>query len=301
MTGIQGSSAYQQTMRSWAGVRAEQKAEETSASKVNSSNADPPKSSATKVETKTWKPIDLSSSLVPQKTDYGYTIGNVSLSDKAKDYYEKLKAKFHNLEFIAVSKDMKEQVKKNASAYGNANKMVVLIDEEKLERMATDEDFRNKYEGLIAMSQAKLTEAKNSLTSSGAAVKNFGMSIDENGNEKFFATIEKSLDLQKQRIEEKAAEKREQKAADKKKAEKEADEERIEEARENRAEAADRIGEADEESAKNPWDNSEYITFTSGSLDDLLAKVRAYSIENASAHVMTDEERMIGANIDFKG
>ena len=94
---------------------------------------------SSKVETKSWSPIDTKSSLVPSMTDYGMTIGNVELSDKAKDYLDKLKAKYHNMEFITVSKDMKAQVQQNAAAYGNANKMVVLIDEEKLERMATDE------------------------------------------------------------------------------------------------------------------------------------------------------------------
>ena len=82
------------------------------------------------------------------------------------------------MEFITVSKDMKAQVQMNAASYGNANKMVVLIDEEKLERMATDENFRKKYEGIIATSQAKMMQAKMGLTSSGASVKNFGMSVD---------------------------------------------------------------------------------------------------------------------------
>ena len=104
-------------------------------------------SSAAKVETKGWSPIDTSSSLVPRKTEYGNTIGNVQLSEKTADYLDKLKSKFHNMEFITVSKDMKAQVQQNAAAYGNANKMVVLIDDEKLERMATDESYRKKYEG----------------------------------------------------------------------------------------------------------------------------------------------------------
>ena len=38
------------------------------------------------------------------------------------------------MDFILVSKDKKAQVEANASAYGNACKPVVLIDEEKLEK-----------------------------------------------------------------------------------------------------------------------------------------------------------------------
>ena len=58
---------------------------------------------------------------------------------------------------------MKAQVQQNAAAYGNANKMVVLIDEEKLERMATDESFRKKYEGIIASSQSLVRKILSSL------------------------------------------------------------------------------------------------------------------------------------------
>ena len=63
----------------------------------------------------------------------GKTIGEPKLSDKAKEYYEKLKKKFSTMDFILVSKDMKETAKANAGQYANANKMVVLIDEEKIQ------------------------------------------------------------------------------------------------------------------------------------------------------------------------
>ncbi len=184
------------------------------------------------------------------------------------------------MEFIAVSKDMKAQVQANAAAYGNANKMVVLIDEEKLERMATDESFRKKYEGIIAMSQTKMAEAKNSLTSSGASVKNFGMSVDSNGKENFFATVEKSQDLQKKRIEKKAAEKKAAKQQEKKKAEKKAQEERIQKAKDKKAEKTD----SDKEDAE-AIDNEEYITFEANSVDELLFKVQNYSYNSAAGRV----------------
>ena len=133
------------------------------------------------VKVSEWKPVSKGSSLAPTtKAGYGTVVGNVELSDKAKSYYDKLKNKFHGMDFILVSKDMKSQVEANASAYGNASKPVVLIDEEKLEKMATDENFRKKYEGLIAMSQSKLMSAKNSLR------------IGEDGRASFFATVEKA-------------------------------------------------------------------------------------------------------------
>jgi Pyruvate/2-oxoacid:ferredoxin oxidoreductase gamma subunit len=57
----------------------------------------------------------------------GKTIGEPKLSDKAKEYYEKLKKKFSTMDFILVSKDMKETAKANAGQYANANKMGVLF------------------------------------------------------------------------------------------------------------------------------------------------------------------------------
>ena len=174
MAGINGISAYQQTENAWNSAKTQSdKSQITSKTAPAAAAKD---SKAAPIETKNWSPIDNKSSLVPRSSEYGSTIGDVQLSAKAKDYLGKLKSKFHNMEFITVSNDMKAQVQQNAASYGNANKMVVLIDEEKLERMATDESFRKKYEGIIAMSQAKMTQAKMGLSSSGANVKNFGMS-----------------------------------------------------------------------------------------------------------------------------
>ena len=293
MAGISGViSAYRQVDQINKGS---ERTYEPTSSEVASSNSSK-ESQTSKVETKGFTPIDTKSSLVPKTTEYGNTIGDVKLSDKAKDYYNQLKGKFHNMEFIAVSKDMKAQVQANAAAYGNANKMVVLIDEEKLERMATDESFRKKYEGIIAMSQTKMAEAKNSLTSSGASVKNFGMSVDSNGKENFFATVEKSQDLQKKRIEKKAAEKKAAKQQEKKKAEKKAQEERIQKAKDKKAEKTD----SDKEDAE-AIDNEEYITFEANSVDELLFKVQNYSYNSAAGRVMTESERMVGSKFDIKG
>ncbi len=305
MAGISGISAYQQTNQINKGS---ERVYESTSSKVASNNSTR-ESQTSKIETKGFTPIDTKSSLVPRTTEYGNTIGDVQLSDKAKDYYNKLKSKYHNMEFIAVSKDMKAQVQANAAAYGNVNKMVVLIDEEKLERMATDESFRKKYEGIIAMSSAKMTEAKNNLTSSGASIKNFGMSVDSNGKESFFATVEKSQDLQKKRIEKKAAEKKEQKVREHRKAEKQARQDRIDKAKEKKAEKDGKTDndEIPSEIEKRIHDKvvevygKEYVTIEADSAEDLLSKVQSYSYDAAAGRVMTASERMVGGHVDFRG
>ena len=283
MTGINNISSYLQTNRAWKDSKTE-RAGYAAASKTGNANA---KANAADIEYKPWSPIDQTSSLVPRNTEYGATIGNVSLSDTAKEYYKELKSKFHDMDFIVVSKDMKDRVQQNAAAYGTAGRTVVLIDNEKLERMATDESFRKKYEGIIKMAQTQLSEAKNSLSGSGASVKNFGMSVDENGNTKFFATIENMTKQQKARIEKQAEERREQRVKERRQHEKEAREARLEHARE--ANAAE---EADER---------EYVTFEADSFEDLLAKVNAFVYNNASANVMTESEKMLGTAIDYRG
>ncbi len=318
-----GVSAYQQTSQSYSksdvkksnGSNQKVGSSTTSGSaKTSASGAAESASSVTSsdIKTKTWTPLDNDSCLIPTvKEGYGMSIGNVELSDKAKDYYSTLKKKFGNAEFILVSKDMKASVQANAAAYGNANKMVVLIDEEKLERMATDESYRKKYEGIIAMSQAKLAEAKNSLTSSGANVKNFGMSVNSDGTTSFFATLEKSSKDQAKRIEKKAAEKREQKIKDKKAAEKKAAEARLEKAKEKsrteREERSERM-KNDSKKAVNPDLNTddveddvdkEYIEIQADSMEELLAKVQDHAY--TSSGVQAEAEKYTGQNFDFRG
>ena len=297
MSGMQGISAYQQISRTIQGINLGSDREGVPVSsktdQTNSKYMDP----ACNVETKGWTPVGTGSSLIPHQTEYGNTIGDVQLSEKAKDYYNKLRSKFHNMDFIAVSKDMKAQVQQNAASYGNANKMVVLIDEEKIERMATDESFRKKYEGIIAMSQSRLSEAKNSLASSGANVKNFGMSVDGNGKESFFAVTEKSNDLQKKRIEKKTAEKKEQKIKEKKQSERKALEERIQRIRDKKASTAD----PEESREKDETNDREYVTIEADSIDHLLSKVQSFSYDLLASKVMTDAERMMGTKVDYRG
>ncbi len=231
------------------------------------------------VETRTWKGVAADSSLIPvDKAGYGTSVGDVKLSDKAKEYYAKLKEKFHGVDFVLVSKDMKEQVEANASRYGNANKPIVLIDDEKIEKMANDPAYARKYEGIIESSLAKLESARNSLAASGATIRNFGMSVGEDGKTSFFAVLEKASDAAN-RIREKNLEKHKaEKAEEKKKAQKQEQEERLEELSE---------------------DDREYIEFKSDSLEDLIDKVSKYAFDNSENALFASEG--IGQTIDFKG
>lgn len=285
MSSLYGVSAYQQTNGAWNNKTNSTKNEKTNSAKNTDSTTD-------SVKTTEFNPIDTKSSLVPTvKPGYGTVIGNVELSDKAKDYYGKLKAKFGNMNFILVSEDMKSQVQANAAAYGNASKQVVLINEEKLEKMANDESFRKKYEGIIAMSQLKLQEAKNSLASSGASLKNFGMSVDSNGKATFFATVEKA---NKKAAEKKQAAKKAAKAKDEKRAEEKAKEKKLEEKR-----AKEKAEEKDADKISNELDDKEYVIIKADSMEELIDKVSAYAYDNSS--ILSESEKQVGQNFDFRG
>ena len=137
---------------------------------------------------------------VTESKDLGKTIGDPKLSKEAQKYYEKLKKKYGNYDFILVSKDQKANAQANAAKYANNIKTVVLIDEEKIERMATDESYRKKYEGILSGATAQLQQLKSSVEKSGADVKEYGMQVNDGGTTSFFAVLRKSSSDQKSRI-----------------------------------------------------------------------------------------------------
>lgn len=219
----------------------------------------------------------------------GKTIGSPKLSKKAADYYESLKKKYSNMDFILVSEDKKEQAKAQASNYANASKMVVLIDEDKVERMAEDENYRKQYEAIIANAASGISRLKSSLESSGANVKGFGMQVNDGGTATYFAVLEESSAAQRERIEKKAAEK---KAAEKK-AEKKHQKEKLEEARSEKTEKTDVSDKTDTDSGT--------VTITASSVEELLQKIQDYMQLAKSDTVLTEAEKKVGQNIDFCG
>lgn len=211
----------------------------------------------------------------------GKTIGQPKLSEKAQKYYDELKSKYQNLDFVLVSKDMKEMAKANAASFANPNKMVVLIDEEKIERMAEDEQFRKKYEGIIASAGTKMPELRQAIGNT-SGVKGFGMQVNDDGSTSFFAVMQKSFDAQAERIEKIRAEKKEEKRLAEKKADRKEWEERLNEKR-----------------AANRASRDEVIT--ANSIEELIQKIDEYNFSFRADTVQTETEKYVGTTIDFKG
>lgn len=211
------------------------------------------------------------SKVLDKTKEYGKTIGNPKLSEEATKYYEELKKKYGDMEFVLVSSDMKDYAQSQAAKFANPSKTVVLIDEEKIERMATDEEFRKKYEGIINNARNQLPQIQQSVSATGAKVKGYGVQVNDNGLVSYFAVLDRGYELQRERIEEKAEERKEEK----KLKEKEAFEERYHKPKE--------------------------VTITANSIEELMQKIADYTMEEKSNQVQTKEEQMVGQHIDFRG
>ena len=222
----------------------------------------------------------------------GRTIGNPKLSEKAAKYYEELKRKYSNMDFILVSEDQKEKARTQAGSYANASKMVVLIDEDKIERMAEDENYRRQYEAIIANAGSGIAQMKSSLEASGTKVKGYGMQVNDGGTATYFAVLQKSSDAQKERIEKKREKAAEEKKAEAKRAQKEAQEKRIRDGKNQRDEhATERVNKTDEAS-ESDWENT--VTITASSIGELLKKISDYQQNERMNTVQTTEERLVG-------
>lgn len=215
----------------------------------------------------------------------GKTYGDVELSDKAAKYYEKLKKKFGNMDFVLVSSDKKQEAQANAASFANANRSVVLIDTDKIEKMAEDEDYRKKYEGIISNAGNQLAQMAKNLGSNASAVKTYGMQIDDGGNASFFAVVDKSFAAQRERIEQK----REKKAEDAKKAK----------AKERKEKEEERIKGGKKENGKVSDKDSDYVTVTANSMEELSKKIQDTIYEALSDNIYSEQEKKVGQNVDF--
>ena len=190
------------------------------------------------------------------------------------------------MDFILVSKDMKQQAQANAGRFANPNRMVVLIDEEKIERMAEDESFRKQYEGIIASAANKMPQIAKSLGANADSVKGYGMQVDKGGTATFFAVIDKSLATQKSRIEKNAAKKAEAKKQDKKAAEKKRAEDK-------------RAQKAEDEKKAHMKEDDQTIRVEASSMEELLRKINDTIFALRSDSARTEQERKLGQNFDY--
>jgi len=237
--------------------------------------------------------------------DYSKTVGEPELSDKAAKYYEQLKKKYGQYDFILVSSAEKENARANAGKYANSIKTVVLIDEEKIERMATDENYRKQYEAILSGASNQIDQIKSAAQSAGATLNGIVMQVNDDGTTSFFAALKKTNEAQRARIERKAEQKKLEKKEAQKKVEKEQSQERIQQAHKNKSENVKDNGIDDKTSNKSDDKTEGYdgeiVTIMADSLDSLLRKIEEYGFNERSNSIQTESELQIGQNIDFRG
>lgn len=214
------------------------------------------------------------------------TYGNPMLSEKALKYYNNLTKRFGNLNFVLVAADKKDEAQAKQASFANASKLTVLIDTDKIEKMATDEAYREKYEGIIRGATTQVAQLASKLGDNAKNVKGYGMSIDKTGNASFFAVLEVTTQKQKERIEAKTQAKKEAKKAEEKKAEKEEKEEKLEE-------------KIQENYDSDEITDTEIITVTANSIEELMKKINDTYMGIRSEGVMTAQEIQVGQSFDI--
>ena len=228
---------------------------------------------------------------VTKTANYGATIGKPELSEEGAKYYEELKKKYKDMDFVLVSKDMVDVAKNQASSYGNKNRMVVLIDEEKIEKMASDESFRKQYEGLITKAQTAMPQLQQMMANN-PNVKTIGMQVGNDGRASFFAVMDKSNKDLQARIEQKRAEKKAEAKAEAKKADKKKREEKLEASRAEKAEKAEKL--------KEGGDEEDYEILMADSIEELFQKIGDWNFAFKADTVETPQESFVGHNVDFR-
>ena len=181
------------------------------------------------------------------------------LSETASNYLEELKSKYSNSEIVVVGADQADQATEIASNVRTNKNTVIVLTEDELEKMATDEETRTQNEALLDEAIQQLPEAMKKMSESGLDIKTMGIEI-KNGSTNYFAVLDKANTAQKERIEAKQEEKR----AEQKEAKKE-----------------------------------NLTKVTASSLDEFIKKLEDVLYEVKADSVKTEQEKMIGQSFDF--
>ena len=124
----------------------------------------------------------------------------VELSQDAKNLLKELQHKYGNMDIIVGNFETEE----DAQAYldRGTKDYSVLIGVEELEEMAKDKSVKKDYMDKIERAGDQLAYLQTQLEDSGENVKKMGVVFEKDGTSTLFASLEKSGEQQKERIEE---------------------------------------------------------------------------------------------------
>ena len=223
-------------------------------------------------------------------------IGTPKLSKEASEYYNKLKEKYKDMDFILVSDDMKDKVMNSSVNYATGNKDVVLVDEKTIEKMAKDKDYQKKQEGLIDYARVELDKIKKEVNKGDLKdfVKGFGIKISSNGEMNIFAVMNKSNNIVKTKD---IVNKKPLKNTSEVKNSAKIDE--VNRKKSNNANSSN--ANSSNANSSNANLNTDDVLICSLSFNELIKKMNDKVQEWKADNVVTKEEKNVGQHIDFKG
>ena len=113
------------------------------------------------------------------------------LSKTAQDYLAKLKKENPNMDFIISDYSTDEEA--DALLAKGKGEYNVLITPDLLEKMAADEEVAAEYEGIIHNSVAEIEGAKETLAEDADMVEKFGITVNEDGEVRYSASLIEGL------------------------------------------------------------------------------------------------------------
>ena len=134
------------------------------------------------------------------------------LSKAAQKLLKELHNTYGNMDFIVADYETDEEAASLLSR--GTSKYSSLLSTDELEKMAADEDYRNKNLKLLDDAVSKLDDMKAQLGDKADDVNRLGVAIRDGGDVSFFAELEKSSEKQRERIEKHRQDKQEEKKAE---------------------------------------------------------------------------------------
>ena len=118
------------------------------------------------------------------------------LSAKAQAFLDKLREKYDDYDFvIADDVDNPQDFSKTSD-----KSYSVILSSEEIEKMAEDEEFADKVMGHVDKAVGALDELSQTALDNGVQFSNLSAEVDDEGNMKLFASLEKMSEEQRERL-----------------------------------------------------------------------------------------------------
>ncbi|MBR6014378.1 MAG: hypothetical protein IK062_11475 [Selenomonadaceae bacterium] len=157
---------------------------------------------------------NLQKNSVEDVSEKNFAADEKKLSAKAQDYLDKLREKYGDYDFVVADNVDDPQ---SFSKQSDRNYSVILSTEE-IEKMAEDEEYADKVMGQVDKAVGVIDKVLEEPLEDGVQFSSLAVSVDDEGNMKLFAGLEKMSEEQRDRLEklkEKRSEEKDSESVDK--------------------------------------------------------------------------------------